>query len=435
VPGRVDNSPMIPRISVALPVFSAAGTLRRAVDSIRHQTVTELEILIVLNGSDGATREVAYRAAQEESRVRVIELSTPSLPAALNVAIREARAGLIARMDADDECAPSRFERQEQFLRENRKVAVVGTAYQRRFTDGALCGVVMPPLLPEDIRWRLQLGSTMSHGSVMMRRDVLLTERGYDETCLKAQDFELWLRLSARHDIANLPEVLYTYTVRDRASFGVPSEAQSVVVANHLLAAWAHLRVAAVSDADRCAIARALVEVQLGGGRSARAVSRIERVLRADGPTRESLMAWLYATAQAHGASISVMHTCKGSRLRERGRELRALGIRRLWLWGAGRHTQWVLEHATDLNIKVEGIVDDVHSGEVRFGFVILNPGDLLAGSHVLLSSDQYEDEMWARSGALLARGVFVHGLYRADREYANETTALSREPALERVA
>jgi len=425
---------VIPRISVALPVFSAAGTLRRAVDSIRHQTVTELEILIVLNGSDGATREVAHRAAQEESRIRVIELSTPSLPAALNVAIREAKAGLVARMDADDECAPSRFERQEKFLQENPKVAVVGTAFQRCFTDGALCGVVMPPLLPEDIRWRLQLGNTMSHGSVMMRRDVLLTERGYDETCLKAQDFELWLRLSARHDIANLPEVLYTYTVHDRASLGVPSEAQSVVVADHLLGAWTRLRPAASSDADRRAIAGALVEAQLGGGRS-RAVSRIEDVLRADGPSRESLMAWLYATSQAHGASIPVVDICKQSRLRERGRELRAVGVRRLWLWGAGRHTQWVLEHAADLNIKVEGIVDDAHAGGSRCGFTIVNPGTLPAGSHVLLSSDRYEEEMWARSGALRARGVFVHGLYRADRADADEMRALPREPAIERVA
>lgn len=371
----------------------------------------------MLNGSDGSTREIAHRAALEDSRVRVIDLPTPSLPAALNVAIREARADLIARMDADDECDPSRFENQVRFLQNNPKVAVVGTAYQRRFTDGSLCGVVMPPLSPDDIRWRLLLGNTMCHGSVMMRRDAIIAEHGYDETCLKAQDFELWLRLSERHDLANLPDVLYTYTVSDRASLGAPSEAQSAVVANHLLAAWSRLRPAARSDAHRREIVAALVESQLGGERAARALSCIEYVLRADGPSRESIMAWLHTTCQARDARTAVFDACKRSRLREKGRDLRADGVPRLWLWGAGRHTFWVLEHAADLDIDIAGIVDDRCAGTARYGFAIQNPQSLHAGSHVLLSSDQYEDEMWNSSATARARGVFVHCLYREEPE------------------
>lgn len=416
-------------------MFSAAATLPRAVDSVRRQTVTDLEILIVLNGSDHATREAARLASLADSRVRVLDLPTPNLAAALNVALRHARAGLVARMDADDECPPQRFEIQERFLQQNRNIAVVGTAYQRRLPDGTPCGVVTPPQSPREIRWRLLLGNTMCHGSTMTRREVLLSENGYNESCPKAQDFELWLRLSARHDLANLPDVLYTYTVRDRESLGMPSEAQAGVAADRLLAAWAGLPPLAATPEVRSVIEHAVAQSHLGGAQSARAVARIEEVLRTDGPTRESMMAWMFASRQAQNTNSSTAEACKRSNLREKTRGLRALDVTQIWLWGAGRHTEWLLDHPADLGLNIAGIVDDSRAGEICRGFTVASPESLDPRQHVLLSSDRFEDEMWCKSGPLRARGVHVHRLYAHEPNEATTRTTGMRKPAHERAA
>lgn len=426
---------MIPPISVVLPVFSAVGTLRRAVHAVRCQSAPPIEILIVLNGSDEATREAAGDAMREDARVRILEMPAPNLSAALNAALREARADLVARMDADDECAPERFALQAKFLRDHHRVAVVGTAYERRLADGTRCGVVRPPTTPEDIRWRLLLGNTMCHGSTMMRRDVVLSENGYNESCMKAQDFELWLRLSARHDLANLPEVLYTYTVRETASVGVPSASQAALVAERLLAAWSELPGRSASDEHRSEIMRAMADSQLGGTQTAGALSRIEALLRGEPPSRESIMAAMFVESMARGTQSAVDDACKRSRLREVGRHLRACGVRRVWLWGAGGHTEWLLDYRADLGVEIIGVADDARAGQTRYGFEIVQPESLPARAHVLLSSDRHEDEMWRRSGPLRSRGVAVHRLYGDTLQDELEQSSPLQEGASARVA
>ncbi len=337
-------------------------------------------------------------------------------------------------MDADDRCAPNRLELQSNFLEAHPTVAVLGTAYERCLPDGTPRGTVVPPLTPGEIRWRLLLGNTMCHGSVTMRRGPVLDHGGYDESCLKAQDFELWLRLSAHHDLANLPEVLYSYTIRDRAPVDLPCESQAAVVAVHLLDAWNRLP-ETTNKPDRAKFEHALAESNLGGERATRAASRIEQLLETRAPTRESIMALMFAYSKASAVSTSVAEACKRSRLREKGRQLRAEHVERVWLWGAGAHTQWLLAHAADLALPVSGIVDDAKAGQVRLGHQIAKPQAIPAGSHVLLSSDRFENLMWERSTPHRARGVIVHRLYADDAPETLDSRAEPREHPTGRVA
>lgn len=402
---------MIPRISVALPVFSAFGTLRRAVDSLRHQTITDLEILVVLNGTDPATRELAQELGRSDRRIRVLELPEPNLPRAINVALRESRAELVARMDADDSCTPDRLEIQMRAMMERPDLAVLGTAYERRLADGTPRGVVTPPLGAEEIRWRVLIENPMCHGSVMMRRSVVMAAGGYDERCARAQDYELWLRLSRHHRLENLSRVLYTHTSRDSGCVGRPSDQQAIVVAQRMTEAWGQL--AETEDTDcRAALASCVAESQLSAAAARRSLSVVERLLGERGPTRSALLAWMFVSSRAVGIGERVPEPCKLGRLREIGERMRTDGVNATWLWGAGEHSRWLLDHVGVFGVGIHGIVDDAVQGQSRLGHTIKGPDLLRRGEHVLLSSDRWEDEMWERSSGLRRRGVIVHRFY-----------------------
>lgn len=118
---------MTPAVSVLLPARDAAGTLGLALESIRRQTLRELEILLVDDGSTDGTRAVARRHAASDGRIRVLEGGGRGIVAALELARKEARAPLLARMDADDVALPGRLAEQAAILASSPRAGICGT--------------------------------------------------------------------------------------------------------------------------------------------------------------------------------------------------------------------------------------------------------------------------------------------------------------------
>src|SRR5215208_5035081 len=101
-----------PRVSVIVPAFNVAGCLERALDSALNQTVPDLEILVVDDGSSDATLEVACRVAARDSRVRVMRNERNlGIGASRNRAFDEAQGEWLALLDGDDVWLPKRLER------------------------------------------------------------------------------------------------------------------------------------------------------------------------------------------------------------------------------------------------------------------------------------------------------------------------------------
>ena len=99
-----------PVVSVLLPVRNAAGTVEAAVRSVLEQTLAELEVLAVEDGSTDGTRAVLERLSREDARVRVLPQDARGLVAALQHGLTRARGTYLARMDADDVSLPRRLE-------------------------------------------------------------------------------------------------------------------------------------------------------------------------------------------------------------------------------------------------------------------------------------------------------------------------------------
>ncbi len=206
-----------PLVSVLLPVFNAASTVARAVQSIRQQTRADWEIIAVDDGSTDGTRELLAALTRQETRLRLLARPHAGIVTALNAGLAEARGRLIARMDADDEAHGERFARQVAFLNQRPDVGVAGSLVEfggdRTQAGGyALHVDWMNGLVePADIALNRFVESPFAHPSVMFRRELAERHGGYRDGDFP-EDYELWLRwLDAGIRMAKVSRVLLTW--------------------------------------------------------------------------------------------------------------------------------------------------------------------------------------------------------------------------------
>ena len=204
----------VPAISVAMSVFNGARFLDEAITSVRAQTFADFEFLILDDGSIDASRAIVARHAAADPRIRPIFRENRGLIASLNQLLGEARAPLVARMDADDVSLPQRFDRQIAFLAGHSDYAVVGSAAEDIDDRGAPCPAPdhPPPLTHEAALAALETRSPLCHPAVMARREVMLAAGGYHPAFRHCEDYDLWLRICTRGArIGNLAEPLLRY--------------------------------------------------------------------------------------------------------------------------------------------------------------------------------------------------------------------------------
>ncbi|MBL9203313.1 MAG: glycosyltransferase [Opitutaceae bacterium] len=213
------SSEKTPRVSVVLPVRNAAGTVARAIASIRTQTYPGWELIAVDDGSTDGTREVLRRLAGGEPRMTIIEREHAGVAGAANAAMALAKGEWIARMDADDESHPERLAAQVEFLQAaaHRDVGVVGSLVEfggdRDVGEGYARHVdwVNSLVTPEAIALNRFVEAPLANPSVMFRRELLVRHGGYRDGDFP-EDYELWLRwLDAGVRMAKVPRVLLTW--------------------------------------------------------------------------------------------------------------------------------------------------------------------------------------------------------------------------------
>jgi glycosyltransferase involved in cell wall biosynthesis len=115
-------------VSVVIPAFNAASTIRRAIQSALDQTIPPLEVLVVADGPDEALAELI--ASHFGSSVRYIEVEHGGHCRARNIGRRAAIGNWVGHLDADDVWAPTKLERQSDVARTLPQVMVIHTAFE-----------------------------------------------------------------------------------------------------------------------------------------------------------------------------------------------------------------------------------------------------------------------------------------------------------------
>lgn len=202
---------MISLVSVLLPVYNGERYIAQSIESILVQTRCDLELIIIDDGSIDGSWNIIRRYT--DSRVRAIRQQNRGLAGTLNKAIKLAKGKFIARQDQDDIALPERIALQIEYMEQYSSVGLLGTWADIIEEDVSSKRTLKHPTGQASIVFSMLFDNAFVHSSVMIRRSILQTTGGYDETLTKdpPEDYELWSRMMRHTDVANLGEVLLHY--------------------------------------------------------------------------------------------------------------------------------------------------------------------------------------------------------------------------------
>jgi len=214
-----DSDTKSPVVSVIVPAYNAASTLEATLLSICAQTLNDFEVIVVDDGSTDATPDITAAFAQRDARIRIVSKPNSGVADARNVAIHQARAPLIAPIDADDIWHPTYLEKLSRALSDAGERAVFAYANFRIIDmNGDVLGSAPSYDMSGQVVNRLMIVNFVGNGSGMMfRRDVALELGAYERRLqheFGAQGCEDWLLqscLANRGDVVAVPEYLVGY--------------------------------------------------------------------------------------------------------------------------------------------------------------------------------------------------------------------------------
>jgi len=185
------------KISVLMSVYNCENTVKRSIDSIINQTFNDWEFIICDDGSKDNTYKIIQDIAQKEKRIILIKNDiNRGLSYSLNRCLEFAKGEYCARMDGDDLCDPHRFEKQVEFLDNNREYGFVSTRMARFDELGIYeipaCIESYSPTKEDFIK-----GSPFCHAPVIVRRSVYDAVNGYRDIpqTIGVEDYDLWFRI------------------------------------------------------------------------------------------------------------------------------------------------------------------------------------------------------------------------------------------------
>lgn len=214
------------KISVVIPTHNRPDNLRRAINSVLHQSRPADEIIVVDDGSDipAVVPEGVTLLRHDESK---------GGSAARNTGIRAAASDYIAFLDDDDECLPTRLKRIAEASADviHHPARIVYTNEGVEYDSRPSHNITVDRLLTANL-----IGTT---SVVCVNRDLALAVGGFDETLPALQDWEMWIRLAkggASFFCLDTPLTRYHFATGERAmskSIDNMNEAVRLIIAKH----------------------------------------------------------------------------------------------------------------------------------------------------------------------------------------------------------
>ncbi len=200
----------MPKVTVIIPTYNAIAYLPSTVDSVIQQTFTDFEVLIVDDGSTDETVEWVSKLV--DPRVRLISQANQGVAVARNQGIASAQGEYVAFLDADDLWEPTKLEKQVKCLDENPQVGLVNTSIVNIDEQGKPLGAVNASDVEGNVlKYIVEENLILCGSAPMVRRSCLEAVQGFDQQLMSAEDWDLWIRLSARYDFAVVREPLVLY--------------------------------------------------------------------------------------------------------------------------------------------------------------------------------------------------------------------------------
>ncbi len=199
----------MPTVSVLIPTYNRAHTIGRAVESVLGQTHRELECIVIDDASSDETIELLKK--YDDPRVKIIQhRENRGVSQARNTGFRQSHGKWIALLDSDDEWLPHRLESQLKLAKERPGLPLIHgeELWVRRGKR------VNPKKIHQKSGGRIFKRCLhlclISPSATLMKRSLYEEMKGFREDYPVCEDYELWLRVTARYEVGFVEEPIIT---------------------------------------------------------------------------------------------------------------------------------------------------------------------------------------------------------------------------------
>lgn len=195
---------MTPKISVIIPTFNRQEYILRAVESVMNQTFQDFELIIIDDGSIDNTQKLIEDYIQSnniKNKIIYEKIENSGVSAARNFGLRMAKGEWIAFLDSDDEWIDKKLEFQNDFIINNPELKIVhgeeiwirnGVRVNQKKIHQKFGGKIFQKCLALCL---------ISPSAVMISKDVLNENRGFDEDYVVCEDYDLWLKITSKYEV------------------------------------------------------------------------------------------------------------------------------------------------------------------------------------------------------------------------------------------
>lgn len=217
----------MPKVSVIIPSFNSGPFLVEAIESVATQTFSDLETIVV---DDGSTDDTCERVARIRHKITYIHQDNRGLPAARNRGIQAGSGRYFAFLDADDLWRPQKLEKQVPILDERPDVGLVTTWAQYIDDVGNLLPEIRSPVAEEDALSQVLRACWVGVSGAVITRECFNRCGLFDEQFRSNEDYDLWIRIAlSGYRFAVVEEPLARYRLHGQnMSLNVDSEAKGV---------------------------------------------------------------------------------------------------------------------------------------------------------------------------------------------------------------
>ncbi|KAM3092021.1 glycosyltransferase family 2 protein [Phormidesmis sp. 146-35] len=203
-------------ISVVIPAYNAEATIGETVDSVLHQTFSDIEVIVVIDRSSDSTFEIV--SAKPDPRIKVIVCDKGNAAASRNIGFAQASGEWIAFLDSDDLWLPDNLSNQWKALQPPVKAAVAYSWFDRIDESGKLIGIGGRCNYSGNVHAELLLSNIVGNGSnSLIARAALEAVGGFDESLSHSEDRDLYVKLAEKYEFVSVPKVNLLYRVSMRS--------------------------------------------------------------------------------------------------------------------------------------------------------------------------------------------------------------------------
>lgn len=214
----MDRTKQQPLVSIIMPAYNAARTILESIESVLAQSYRQWELIVVDDGSTDGTSATVEKVADQ--RVLLLKQENSGVAAARNRDLEQAQGEYIAFLDSDDIWVPEKLEKQVDVFR-NEKKGNTGLVYteKRCFSEKTADAYACRSRQFDDIAdnfLRLLIFNYIATLTVMTKKSVIEDVGMFDESLFGTEDWDLWIRIAKRYEIACIDEELAYYRVHEQ---------------------------------------------------------------------------------------------------------------------------------------------------------------------------------------------------------------------------